>query len=184
MMKTYISFLGSMLAVASSLTAQVYQTKTGNISFVNTAATGSFDAQNNQVIAALSTENGTVQFRVPVNSFQFKKELMQQHFQENYMESATFPNASFSGKLLDSSVVNYQTPGTYNVKVKGTMTMHGVAKVIEIPGQIVVSVTGVTLKANFDILCSDYSINIPRNNASAVSDKVAISVNCALTPRA
>jgi hypothetical protein len=59
-----------------------------------------------------------------------------------------------------------------------------VTKVVEIAGQIVVTATGVTLKANFDILCSDYSINIPRNNASAVSNKVAISVNCALTPRA
>jgi polyisoprenoid-binding protein YceI len=184
MMKTYISIVGLLLAAIGGLRAQVYQTKAGNISFVNTAATGSFDAQNNQVIAALSAENGTVQFRVPVNSFQFKKELMQQHFQENYMESATFPNASFSGKLVDASAVNFQSAGTYNVKVKGDMTMHGVTKVVEIAGQIVVTATGVTLKANFDILCSDYSINIPRNNASAVSNKVAISVNCALTPRA
>ncbi|MFZ9970841.1 MAG: YceI family protein [Bacteroidia bacterium] len=177
----YIAFFFAFAALG--LKAQVYQTKTGSITFVNTAATGSFEAVNNQVVAALSAENGTVQFRVPVNSFQFKKELMQQHFQENYMETATYPNASFSGKLVDAAAVNFTRPGTYNVKVKGDMTMHGVSKAIEVPGQIVVSASGVTLKANFDVLCSDYSINIPRNNASSVSNSVAVSVNCSLTPR-
>jgi len=95
----------------------------------------------------------------------------------NYsLDMAVWPNEKRSSD---------RAPGfTGSVKVKGDMTMHGVTKSVEVPGQIVVTAAGVTLKANFDILCSDYSINIPRNNASAVSNKVAISVNCALTPRA
>lgn len=178
-----MALFSALMVTIVNLQAQVYQTTTGNISFVNTAVTGSFDAQNNQVVAAVSADNGTVQFRVPINSFQFQKQLMQQHFQENYMESDSFPNASFAGSLVDPSVVNYKTPGTYSVKVKGNMTMHGVTKAIEVPGQIVVLATGVTLKSSFNILCSDYGIKIPTNNASSVSNSVAVTIKCTLAPR-
>jgi len=181
-MKKVFMFLG--MAISASLSfAQVFSTSTGVVEFVSKTKFEEFTAKNTQVQAAISTDKGTVQFKVPVNSFQFEKDLMQTHFQENYMESATYPTSTFKGKIKDLGEVKFGTDGTYKVVVDGTFEMHGVSKEMSVSGVVVVDGSTITLKSNFTILCSDYGIKIPKNNVSQVSNSIDISVNCALSPK-
>jgi len=180
-MKKSILAIVSVFALAAN--AQVFNTSTGNVNFVSKTKFEEFSATNSQVSAAISADKGVIQFKVPVNSFQFEKALMQTHFQENYMESATFPTSTFKGKIKDLAAVKFHVDGVYEVMAEGTLEMHGVAKEISVPGKITVKGTSVNLHADFPILCSDYGIKIPKNNVSQVSNTISISVDCNLTPK-
>jgi len=173
-----------LVASAGILNAQVFSTSTGNVNFISKTKFEEFQATNKQVSAAISAEKGVLQFKVPVNSFQFEKDLMQQHFQENYMESATYPNSTFKGKInSEKGKVNFATDGSYKVVVDGALEMHGVSKDISVPGTITVKGGKVTLAADFTILCSDYNVKIPKNNMNQVSNSIDITVNCELSPK-
>jgi polyisoprenoid-binding protein YceI len=180
-MKHFILIILSVVSI--SVNAQVFSTSTGNIDFVSATKFEEFSAKNNQVSAAVSADKGVIQFKVPVNSFQFEKALMQSHFQENYMESATFPNSTFKGKIKDLSAVKFNSDGVYEVVAEGTLEMHGVSKEVVVPGKITVKGTTVNLQANFSILCSDYGIKIPKNNVNQISNSIALKVNCDLAPK-
>ncbi len=180
-MKKIILTLVSVIAI--SVNAQVFNTSTGNVNFVSKTKFEEFSATNSQVSAAISADKGVIQFKVPVNSFQFEKALMQTHFQENYMESATFPTSTFKGKIKDLTSVKFNKDGVYDVVTDGSFEMHGVTKEISVPGKITVKGSSLKLNADFTILCSDYEIKIPKNNVSSVSNSINISVDCSLSPK-
>lgn len=172
-----ITFLTILALFALNLDAQTFKTNEGNIKFINKSSLEEFEAVNNQVTAAISSK-GKVQFRVPINSFQFEKKLMQSHFQENYMESQTFPNATFSGSVMKMDGVNLTKAGEYNVKVAGTFDMHGVSKADTLSGKLIVAKGTVKLVSSFSIKCNDYNIKIPAAVSSKVANEIKINVNC------
>lgn len=176
-------FLSLSVLVIGFSNAQIFNTSTGTVSFVSKTKFEEFSAINKQTQAAISADKGTVQFKLPVNSFQFEKDLMQTHFQENYMESSTFPNSSFKGKIKNLADVKFHTDGTYDVEVDGSLEMHGVVKEMTVKGKIVVKGTTVTLLSDFSIQCSDFGIKIPKNNVSQVSNTINITVDCVLSPK-
>src|SRR5688500_15365572 len=116
--------IGSAFAPAG----QVLTTRTGHISFYSSAKLEDIEAHNYQVSSSLNTETGDMAYVVMIKSFQFKKALMQEHFNENYMESDKYPKSTFKGKITDLSKVNFNKDGTYNVKVQGDLFIHGVTK--------------------------------------------------------
>lgn len=178
--------LAIALLMAVNVKAQIYKTSTGTVSFHSGTSAEDIDGTNSAVAAAMSASTGAVEFSMSINSFQFKKALMQKHFQENYLESSKFPKATFKGKLVDNSKVNYTKNGTYDVSIKGTLTIHGVSKEVTIPGKIVVAGNKITLKAtgaDFKVKPKDYDIKIPANNAAQIADEIEVTVNCELTKK-
>lgn len=178
-MKKYLS-LTLILSVISLVNAQVYSTSSGTIKFFSKTTAENIDATNNQVKAALDAKTGNVEFAVSINSFLFKKALMQKHFQENYMESEKFPKSTFKGSISDNANVKYGADGTYPVSVKGKLTMHGVTKDVVIPGKVVVSGAKAVLSTDFNVLLEDYNIKVPANNASQIAKSIKVSVDCSL----
>jgi polyisoprenoid-binding protein YceI len=174
-----IMFLATALSIAGA-NAQVYKTSTGKITFHSHTSVEDIDAVNNTVAAAMSAASGAVEFSVSINSFQFKKALMQKHFQENYLESSKFPKSTFKGLLVDKSAVNFAKDGSYTVSVKGKLTIHGVEKEVTIPGKIDIKGKKATLIADFKVKPKDYNIKIPAANASQISEEIEVSVNCEL----
>jgi polyisoprenoid-binding protein YceI len=170
----------SFTAIAGFAHAQVFKTSAGNISFKSKTAIEEFTATNAQVEAAIAPAKNQMQFRVPVNGFQFKSGLMQKHFQENYMETSQFQYSNFVGKISNIGAVNFTKDGEYPVESVGKLTMHGVTKDITVPGKVIVKGGNVVLKANFKIKCSDYQIKIPAASSASVSDDIDIAVDCAL----
>ena len=155
-----------------------YGTKTGKISF--DAGTGLEDilAENKGVSSAINAKTGKIQFKMTITGFEFKRQLMQDHFNENYMESEKFPEASFSGNITNIDKVNFTKDGTYKANVKGTLKMHGEEKEVETDGVIKVKGDQVTTQAEFTITLEDYKINIPSVVKDKLSKTVKISVDC------
>ena len=108
-----LPFLFIGLISTFSLQAQKYMTKNGNIKFYSETPMETIEATNNQVNAALDTQTGDLVFKVLIKSFQFEKALMQEHFNENYMESDKMPNSTFKGKVTNLSAIDFTKEGTY-----------------------------------------------------------------------
>jgi polyisoprenoid-binding protein YceI len=178
-MKTII-ILFSIMALAWSARAQKYVTKTGHIWFYSDAPLEKIEAHNHQVNAAVDFETGDMVFKVLIKSFEFEKALMQEHFNENYLESDKFPNATFEGKVINLKEVKLTSDGSYDVDINGTLTIHGVAKEVKEKGSFTVDKGMLKGKAKFTILLTDYNINIPNTVINNISKTIEINVDIQL----
>lgn len=180
-----IILLLSITAIANITFAQgKYFTKTGKIDFDATAQKSPEDikAINKSTTMVIDTKTGDMQFLVLMKGFEFTRSLMQEHFNENYVESTKFPKAEFKGAITDNAAVNYTKDGTYKVKVKGKLTMHGVTKDTESDGVITVKAGKITATATVVALLADYKISVPTLVADKVAKSAKINISCALEP--
>lgn len=159
-------------------TAQVFYTKNGMISFFSAAPLENIKADNNQVISLINTTTGEVQFSLLINAFHFKKSLMEEHFNENYMESKKYPKATFKGKIVDLSKVNFTADGTYPVTVSGDLTIHGVTNKITSAATISVKGGSISASSKFPIALADYKIDIPKLVKDNIAKVVDVTVSC------
>lgn len=183
MFKKNLVALAGFVLIAGAVQAQDrYFTKTGKIDFFSKAPLEDIEAKNKTVTAVLDTKTGAIQFEVQMKGFEFEKKLMQEHFNENYVESGKFPKASFKGNVANNAAVNYAKDGTYNVAVKGKMTIHGVTKDVEAPGTIKVNGGKIDATSTFNIQLSDYNISIPSVVKDKISNNIKITVDTKLEP--
>jgi polyisoprenoid-binding protein YceI len=112
-----------------------------------------------------------------MKSFQFEKALMQEHFNENYVESDKFPNASFAGKVLNIKEVNFGKNGIYNATIEGDLTIKGVTKKVTEKGTFEVKDGKINGKSTFNVLLADYNIKIPNTVANNISKTIQIDVD-------
>ncbi|GAB3937820.1 hypothetical protein GCM10028827_43000 [Mucilaginibacter myungsuensis] len=117
---------------------------------------------------------GEVAFNVPIRSFKFQKSLMQEHFNENYMESDKFPNATFKGKV--QSLPDLTKDGTYAVKATGDLTVHGVTQNRTIDGAFTVKGGAVSFNSEFTVKCVDHKIDIPKLVFQKIAESISVSV--------
>ncbi len=170
-----------ILTTASQLTmAQRYLTKNGHIKFYSDGPLEKIEAHNNQVNAALDTKTGGFVFKVLMKSFVFEKALMQEHFNENYVESDKFPNATFAGKVTNLQDINFDKPGSYEATVVGKLTIHGVTKDISTQGSFDVKEDHVQGKSVFMIKLADYDISIPGAVTGKIAEEIEITVDTKL----
>ena len=182
-MKKLLVMIAVSFVSASILFAQdKYFTKSGRINFVSKAPMENIDGNHKSVTCVLDTKTGNMQFAVLMKGFEFEKALMQEHFNENYVESHKFPKAEFKGQVVNNADINYAKDGTYPAKVKGTLTMHGATRDVETTGNVVVKSGKLQAGAEFTILLSDYRIEIPNVVKDNISNTVKIIVDCSLEP--
>lgn len=162
----------ALLAFSLQIDAQKIGTKDAKVQFDASSPLEPIKATNNSGSVALNTATGDVAARVLIKNFIFKQSTMQEHFNENYLESTKFPNSTLKGKITNLSDVKFGTDGTYNAKIKGTLEMHGVTKDVEVPAVITVKDGVTSFKSELKIACADYKIAIP----SVVADKIAKDV--------
>ena len=171
---------GCVLLFALTAGAQKYITKTGFIRFYSDAPLEKIEAMNRQVFAAVDISSGEFAFKVLMKSFKFEKALMQEHFNDNYVESDKFPNAEFRGKISNPGSVNFGKDGTYNATVEGKLTIHGISRDVRHAGTVEVSSGKILAKSKFTILLSDYGIDIPAAVGRNISNTVEITVDVVL----
>jgi hypothetical protein len=159
-----------------------YYTKSGRIQFESKAPLENIEAVNRSVTCVLDSKTGNVQFAVIMRGFEFAKALMQEHFNENYVESHKFPKAEFKGQVLNNNVINYGQDGVYPAKIRGKMTIHGETKDVEADGKVTVKNGRIVANSDFRIQLSDYKISIPNLVKDKVSNSVRIIVDCTLEP--
>ena len=173
-----ITFLLICFSLSFNAHAQKYLTRNGKVTFFSKATIENIDAINDEVTSIIDTKKGEVAFNVLIKSFKFKKALMEEHFNENYMESNTYPKASFKGNIVDISKVNFTKDGTYTLNVKGDLTMHGVTKNLEAPASIIIAGGRLSAISNFKIKLKDFNIKIPATVVNNIAELIAVSVEC------
>jgi len=169
-MKSLLLIAGLVLTGIVGVSAQTFMTRTGKIYFNATTKSSpeKIEAKNNEVACIVDSKTGEVRFQVLVKSFKFERQLMEEHFNENYMESDKFPKADFKGNITNVSEINFGKDGSYKTQVTGKLTIHGVANEVTVPGTIVVNGNTIQLKATFPVKLADYKIEI----AALVADKI------------
>lgn len=177
MQKSVFAFLTALLIVcfAPAAQAQKYFSRNAKVSFDATVKSSpeKIAAVSNSGTIVLDKSTGAVQTAVLLKGLLFEKTLMQEHFNENYVESSKYPKAEFKGKLENAAAVDFTKDGTYNGNLSGTMTLHGVTKDIKAPVTFIVKNGKINAKANFALPLADYNVEIP----SLVADKVAKQAN-------
>lgn len=177
-----ITFILLVILSLSSNAQGKFYTKTGKISFFSSAPLEDIEATNKAVVTLLDSKTGDLKFAVLMKGFEFKKALMQEHFNKDYIESDKFPKSEFKGQIVNNSIVNYTTNGIYSVTVKGKLTVHGATKDVETTGTLTVKDGKVTAHSVFNVLLADYNIIIPRLHRDNISKTIRITVDCSLEP--
>ncbi len=160
--------------------AQKYFSKTGSIDFLSKAPLEKIEGVNKSVACLLDSKSGAIDVIVQIKSFVFDRQLLQEHFNENYMESEKFPKANFKGIITNLSAINFSKDGDYDAQVAGKLTIHGVTKDTKFAGKINVKGGKVTIKANTSVLLADYNIAIPGAVKDKISKDVKVNVNMQL----
>ncbi|RYY99845.1 MAG: YceI family protein [Chitinophagaceae bacterium] len=172
-----------LMGIAGTAAAQTrYFTKSGRIQFTSKAPMEDIEAVNKTATAVLDIQSGALQFSVLMKGFEFEKALMQEHFNENYVESDKFPKAEFKGSVVNNGDIAYARPGSYPAKVKGKFTLHGVTREIETAGTITVGTDGIKAASGFTIQLSDYNVQIPSVVKEKISNSIRITVETKLDP--
>jgi len=173
-MKKYF-FVALFLFASMNGKGQLFMTRTGFIGFYSQTSLENIKAENNQVYAVIDPVKKNLAFTLLMKGFVFEKELMQEHFNENYAETDKFPKANFTGTYTGN--VDLTKEAVYNITVAGSLTIHGVTKNIDLPATLEVNAGKLLGHAHFRVRPEDYNILIP----SLVRDKIAAMMDVNVT---
>ena len=149
------------------------------ISFYSSAPVEDIEAATTRSKSLFNAETGDIAFVIPINTFEFNKKLMQEHFNESYLESHKYPEATFKGKLVG---FNPQQQGVQNVMAKGEMKIHGVSRQIETEGTLEFMGKEVHMAARFPIRLADYQVEIPKLVMYNIAEVVDVKIKAKYLP--
>ncbi|MEA5138753.1 YceI family protein [Arcicella rigui] len=171
-MKTNIFILAIFLFVSQVAYSQLFSTQSGITSFFSKTPLEDITAVNSNVSAILNTSTGEIAVRMNMNQFNFPNKLMQEHFNENYIESDEFPTGTFTGKINEE--IDFKKTGIFEVSAKGILTLHGVSKEKVIKGKLNISKTGISLDSDFEVMLVDYKIDVPKIVWEKIAEKISV----------
>lgn len=176
-----VLLLFALTASSLPLTAQLYTAQSGETSFFSKAPLEDISAVNKKVGAVLNTATGDIAVKIPMTEFSFPNKLMQEHFNENYVESDKYPAATFRGKIQET--LDYTKPGSYPVTAKGTFDLHGVKQERTLKGTLTVGEGKLTLQSDFPVALKDHNIDIPKLVFQKIAETIAVKNTWVLVPR-
>lgn len=179
----HLIFLLLLPGLGSTAFSQKYITRDGYIGFYSSTPLEDIKADNNQVASVIDISTGDIVFQVLIKSFRFEKALMQEHFNENYMESDKFPRSTFSGKITNMSSIDLTKNGTYTVSVEGNLTMRDITKKVTSQGSIEVASGSINAESKFIISPEDYGIKIPSVVRNNIAKDIEVTVKMTYTPQ-
>ncbi len=175
-MKKIVSiFILSVCFLVSQGQSKLFS-KNAVVSFYSSTSMENIEASNAKGLIVWEKASGKMEFAVLMKGFVFKKALMQEHFNENYVESDKYPKAIFKGLIENSSSIDLSKDNTTYAKVSGTLSMHGQTKPVATTAVITVRNGIVSSTVKFNLLLADYKIKIP----SVVEDKISKKIDIAV----
>ena len=160
----------------------VFNISKSNISFSSDAPLELITAKSNELKGAIETETKTFVFSVKVNSFKgFNSGFQKDHFNENYLETDKYPDATFKGKIIED--VDFTKDNILTVRAKGILTVHGVPKERIIKSDMTIKNGAIFIKANFTVLLADHNIPIPKVVHEKLASEIKVEVNSELKVR-
>jgi hypothetical protein len=169
-----------LIFATSAVHAQKYTVEKGSIIFFSKATLEDIKAENQKVVSLFNSETGAIAFSVPIVEFQFEKSLMQEHFNEKYLESDKFPKATFQGTLAN---VQMNSAEEQVVKATGKLTIHGVTKEVAFPGTFQHKNGKVIMTSTFMIRLEDYQVAIPQLMWQNIAEEVEVSLSFIYKPQ-
>lgn len=163
--------------------AQIYTAKSGGtaISFFSKAPMEDIEALNkSNTVVVLKSSTGDIQMSISMLGFKFKNSLMEEHFNENYVETEKFPNAVFKGKINET--IDYTKDAEMPITVTGKMEIHGVSKDITLSGTFKKTGNEIKLNSKFKIKVADYNIKVPSMYVSNIAEEVDVTFSSVLEP--
>lgn len=171
-----------ILAISSTAFSQKYFTKSAQVDFYSETPIEKIEALNKKGTCVLDCNSGAVEFAVLIKAFQFEKALMQEHFNENYMESNTYPKAVFKGKLKDFDYSKNLNGETQTFDVVGEITIHGVTQPLTTKVNMTFSENTINCTSSFEIEVADFDIKIPSVVKDNIAKVVEVTLNAPLEP--
>jgi polyisoprenoid-binding protein YceI len=162
-MKKLLFLLIAMACSTLFVQAQTYKTRDGNIYFNpnKNQSNAEYSALTKEATAVLKVETAEVALLVPMKTFHFNNALLEEHFNENYLHTNKFPNATYKGKLIGFDKSMLAKDGEYKISSEGQIALHGVTKNFKSPVVLTVKGKVVTFKCTFTVKAEDYAIDIP-----------------------
>ncbi len=177
-----IWILAFPFAVMGQVEKTIYQVQSGKVQFASKARQEFIQASSDQLLGFLDISRETFAFKIPIASFAgFNGALQQEHFNENYMESDLFPDAIYVGKIIES--IDFSKKGSYEVRTKGNLTIHGVTQQCIIKANIHIIPGEIEIDAAFTVMLQDYNIKIPRIVNNNLSKAINVKVKAVLIPK-
>ncbi|WP_317899062.1 YceI family protein [Aurantibacillus circumpalustris] len=170
------------LVFSVGVKAQIFTAKSGetSISFFSEAPLENIEAVNKSASVVFKTTTNDIQMSISVQNFKFKNALMEEHFNENYMETTKFPKCVFKGKINET--VDYTKDGEQKVTITGKMELHGVTKDVTIDGTVSKTGNDLKLYSKFKVKVSDYNIKVPSMYVKNIAEVVDVMFNVVLEP--
>lgn len=165
---------------ALSFAQPVYMAKDGFISFFSAATLENIEGKNNSVRGILNTSNNEIHLIVPMRQFKFEKALMEEHFNENYVESDKFPNGSYDGKINEK--IDFTKDGTYEVTSTGKLKIHGVEQERTEKGKLTVQGNSIRLECDMKVKVADFKIEIPKLVFQNIAEIVDVKMKLSFAP--
>ncbi|MFT6972072.1 MAG: hypothetical protein ACJAXX_002650 [Roseivirga sp.] len=168
-------FFALLLSVFSLQAQDRYLTRTGHIKFFSSTPMEDIEANSNKVLSVLDLAKGQVAVDLLIKSFEFEKKLMQEHFNENYMESSKYPKSTFKGTFVVPEGLKSATDGEYQLEVKGDLTIHGITKSIDAVTMATVKDGKITCALAFNVMVKEFDIKIPNVVVKNIAETVEVT---------
>ena len=175
--RTLITLLILFALAGNSRAQSKFIDRAGRASFFSSAPLEDIEAHSNQAVSILDVQSGEIAASVLMRSFNFRKALMEEHFNENYIESDKYPKATFKGKVSNIGDLDVSKPGKYTLSVTGEITLHGVTRPIETKAQLTVGEGTLQAKAIFPLKVQDFKIKVPRLVVKNIAEVVEVTVS-------
>jgi len=161
---------------------RVYKTSSGKINFRSEAPLELIKASSDDLVGAIDSAKKNYSFKVAISSFEgFNSRTQREHFNENYMQTEQYPDASFKGKIIED--VDLSKDGTYSVRAKGMLNIHGVEQERIIKSDLTIKNGTISIKSTFTVLLNDHNIPIPKVVYQKLANEIKVEVNTILQPR-
>ncbi|UTW64213.1 YceI family protein [bacterium SCSIO 12741] len=173
------AFLGLLIIILGlgtfgQVNAQgVWKTDSSHIKFFSEAPLENIEAENVKARGAINTEKNMIAISVPITGFKFEKELMEEHFNENYLESEKFPKGTFQGTFNEK--IDWKKDGTYPATAKGSLTIHGVKRETTLKGTVNIKNGKIYVNAEFTVRLEDHDIEIPQIVFQNIAEEILVT---------
>ncbi len=175
-----VCWTGLLAAQTSGEHTTIWKADQGKVSFISDAPLELIRAESEALRGVLDPVTRSFAFTLRINSFEgFNSDIQKTHFLENYLEEKKFPVATFSGKIIEDTP--FDIPGTYSVRAKGMLSIHGVTKERIIRGDLTIQDDSMVLDALFIVPLEDHGISIPRIVRQKIAEEIVVTLRMTMT---
>ena len=182
MMNRILTIILLFLSAGSTAAQHIYTSRNATISFFSYAPVEDIKAKSEAGIAAIDINSRSIYFKVPVRSFKFRKSMMEEHFNEKYLESDKYPNAEFKGKIVED--IDLSKEGSYAVTVQGELEIHNVTKKYTTRATLKVAGGKIYASSTFNVRLVDHQVKIPTIVTMNIAETLEVKVEVVLTKKA